>query len=118
MPYLDGFVTPVPAATRDRYIAYARAAWDVFRKRGAVRFVECWGDDVPDGVHTSFPMAVKLEPGEVVLFSWITWPDKATRDACHAAMATDPEMAVLGEMPLDGRRMIWGGLVPVIGKIA
>jgi uncharacterized protein YbaA (DUF1428 family) len=102
-------VNPVPAANRDRYIAYARAAWAAFRKQGALRFVEAWGDDVPDGVHTSFTMALKREPGEVVLFSWIEWSDKATRDTCHAGMTSDPDMAILGEMPLAGRRMIWGG---------
>jgi uncharacterized protein YbaA (DUF1428 family) len=114
MPYIDGFVTPVPEANRDRYIAHARQAWELFRKHGAVRFVECWGDHVPDGVQTSFPMAVKREPGEAVLFSWIEWPDRATRDACHAAMADNPELAALGEMPFDGRRMIWGGFVPLL----
>jgi uncharacterized protein YbaA (DUF1428 family) len=118
MPYIDGFAAPVPAANKDRYIAHARGAWAVFRKAGALRMVEGWGDDVPDGVHTSFPMAVRLEPGEVALFSWIEWPDKATRDACHASMATNPEMAALGAMPFDGRRMIYGGFVPVVDASA
>jgi len=118
MPYIDGFATAVPRTNRDLYIAYARAAWLVFRKRGALRMVEGWGDEVPDGVHTSFPMALRLEPGEVVLFSWIEWPDKATRDACHAAMPTDPDMAALGEMPFDGKRMIYGGFVPVVDESA
>lgn len=118
MPYVDGFVTPVPAADRDRYIAYAARTWPVFRKYGATRFVECWGDDVPDGVLTSFPMAVKREEGEAVLFSWIEWPDKATRDACHARMQDDPDFAALGDMPFDGRRMIYGGFVPVIDVTA
>jgi uncharacterized protein YbaA (DUF1428 family) len=118
MPYVDGFVTPVPAANRDRYIAYAARAWPVFRKYGATRFVESWGDDVPEGVNTSFPMAVKREADEVVVFSWIEWPDKATRDACFAAMQQDPDFAVLGEMPLDGKRMIYGGFVPVLDERA
>lgn len=114
MPYVDGFVAAVPAANRDAYVAYARRAAEVFRKFGALRIVEAWGDDVPEGIHTSFPMAVRLEEGEVVLFSWIEWPDKAMRDACHAAMPSDPEMAALGAMPFDGKRLIWGGFVPVL----
>jgi len=118
MPYVDGFVTPVPEANRDRYIAHARAAWPIFRRMGALRLVECWSDHVPDGVHTSFPMAVRLEPGEAVLFSWIEWPDRATRDACHAAMPGDPDMAALGEMPLDGKRMIYGGFLPLVDETA
>jgi uncharacterized protein YbaA (DUF1428 family) len=114
MAYVDGFAAPVRTADKDAYIAYARWAWAMFRKHGALRMVECWGDDVPDGVVTSFPMAVKLEEGETAVFSWIEWPDRATRDACHAAMATDPDMAALGEMPFDGKRMIYGGFVPVV----
>jgi len=116
MPYIDGFLAAVPAANREKYIAFARQTWAMFRRHGALRMVEGWGDDVPDGVHTSFPMAVKLEPGEVALFSWIEWPDKATRDACHAAMPSDPDMAALGEMPFDGKRMIYGGFVPVLDE--
>ena len=118
MSYIDGFVTPVPAANRDRYIDYARQAWAGFRKAGATRFVECWGDDVPEGVHTSFPMAVKREGDEVVVFSWIEWPDKATRDACFAGMRDNPDFAILGEMPLDGRRMIFGGFLPILDETA
>lgn len=118
MPYVDGFVSPVPEGNRDLYVTHVRKAWEVFRKRGATRFVECWGDDVPEGVHTSFPMAVQREPGEAVVFSWIEWPDKATRDACHAAMQTDPDFAILGDMPLDGRRVIFGGFVPLVDERA
>lgn len=114
MAYIDGFIAPVPAANKDAYIAYAKACWPFFAKAGALRMMECWGDDVPDGVHTSFPMAVKREADEVVVFSWIEWPDKATRDACHASMATDPEMAALGAMPFDGKRMVYGGFMPMV----
>jgi uncharacterized protein YbaA (DUF1428 family) len=118
MPYIDGFLTPVPEANRDRYLAYARRAWQAFRKQGAIRYVECWGDDVPEGEHTSFSMAVKREAGEAVLFSWIEWPDKATRDACWAGMTDNPDFAMFAEMPLDGRRMIYGGFAPVIDETA
>jgi uncharacterized protein YbaA (DUF1428 family) len=116
MAYIDGFVLPVPADRRDAYAEHARRAWPLFRMHGALRMVECWGDDVPDGVTTSFPMAVKLEPGEVAVFSWIEWPDKATRDRCHAGMMSDPDWqaADKANMPFDGRRMIFGGFVPVL----
>lgn len=114
MPYIDGFVTPVAASDRDAYADYARRAWALFRKGGALAMRECWGDDVPHGVHTSFPMAVQLRPDEVVVFSWLEWPDKATRDACHAAMEADPDWAALGTMPFDGRRMIYGGFTVLV----
>ncbi|WP_323042149.1 DUF1428 domain-containing protein [Gemmobacter sp.] len=114
MSYFDGFLAAVPAANKDAYADHARAVWPLFQKYGAVSMRECWGDDVPDGKVTSFPMAVKLEPGEVVVFSWIEWPDKATRDACWRASETDPGFQPMGEMPFDGKRMIYGGFVPIV----
>jgi uncharacterized protein YbaA (DUF1428 family) len=114
MTYIDGFIAAVPAANKEAYIAFARASGAIFQRKGALRMVEGWGDDVPDGVVTSFPMAVQRAEGEVVLFSWIEWPDKATRDACHASMMQDPAWQALGEMPFDGKRMVYGGFVPVL----
>lgn len=115
MTFIDGFVTPVPDARKDEYIAMARAAWPIFKDYGATALWECWGAEVPEGKLTSFPMAVKLEPGETVVFSWIAWADKADRDRCHASMEQDPRWkeACGPEMPFDGKRMIFGGFVPV-----
>ena len=71
MTYVTGFLTPVKAADKDRYIRSAEKAWPLFQKYGALSHVETWGVDVPDGKLTSFPLAVKLEPGEVVVLSLI-----------------------------------------------
>lgn len=100
MSYIDGFVTPVPAANKEAYKALSRTFNQFLMSHGAVSAHEYWGDDVPDGKVTSFPMAVKLEDGEVVVFSWIVWPDKATRDAANEKMMSDPAMAEM-EMPFD-----------------
>ena len=91
----------------------------MFIEMGAIRVVECWGDDVPAGTTTDFRMAVKAEDGEAVLFRWIEWPDKATRDKAYAVMMSpdfkDPRMdPVANPMPFDGKRMIFGGFVPVV----
>lgn len=110
MAYVDGFVAAVPTANKEAFIEHAAAAWEVFEENGALSQVECWGDDVPEGTLTSFPMAVKCEPGETVVFSWIVWPDKATRDAGMAKMMEDPRMDPADNpMPFDGKRMIFGG---------
>ena len=108
MSYITGFLTPVKTENKDRYIESARVAWPLFKGYGALAHVENWGVDVPDGKVTSFPMSVKLEDGEVVVFSWVTWPDRAAADACFGKMQDDPDFANM-DMPFDGKRMMWGG---------
>jgi uncharacterized protein YbaA (DUF1428 family) len=111
---VDGFVIPVPTANREAYRKMAVEAAAVFREHGATAVVECWGDDVPDGKVTSFPLAVKLEPGETVVFSWIVWPSKAARDAGNAKVMADPRMKPPDPMPFNGQRMFWGGFAPIV----
>ena len=118
MTYIDGFVIPCPKAKRQAFIDHATVTAEIFVELGALRIVECWGDDVPDGTTTDFRMAVKAEANEDVLFSWIEWPDKATRDAAMKKMMEDPRMDPSNPgnppMPFDGKRMIFGGFVPVV----
>lgn len=123
MTYIDGFVIACPEANKEKFIAHAKLGDSVFMDLGATRILECWGDDVPDGKTTDFRMAVKAEPGEAVLFSWIEWPDKETRDAAMAKMMewmndpakADPRMdPEKNPMPFDGKRMIFGGFRPVV----
>ena len=110
MSYIDGFVAAVPTANREAYRKYAEEAAAVFREHGALKLVECWGDDVPEGKLTSFPLAVKCQPDETVVFSWIVWPSKEVRDAGIQKIMADPRLQPdLNPMPFDGRRMIFGG---------
>jgi len=110
MSYVDGFVTPVPTANREAYRKHAEQAAVLFKEFGATGVVECWGDDVPEGKVTSFPMAVKCEPSETVVFSWITWPSRAVRDEGWEKIMADPRMAPgVNPMPFDGKRLIYGG---------
>jgi uncharacterized protein YbaA (DUF1428 family) len=110
MTYIDGYVAPVPKAHRDRYRETAEKMAELFKTCGALGVTECWSNDVPKGKLTDFYMAVKCEEGEAVVFSWITWPDKATRDAGMAKAMADPLMQTSPSPPLfDGKRMIFGG---------
>lgn len=110
MAYIDIFVAPVPTANREQYKKHAEIAAVIFKEYGALSVAECWGDDVPDGKLTSFPMAVKLKEGEAVASGWLIWPDKATRDTGMAKMMEDPRMQPdVNPMPFDGQRMIFGG---------
>lgn len=120
MSYIDGFVLAVPRANKQAFIKHANTGNSVFMELGALRVLECWADEVPDGKVTDFRGAVKANADEDVVFSWIEWPDKATRDSAFAkmqdgSMAHDPRMdATKNPMPFDGKRMIFGGFVPVV----
>ena len=119
MKYVDGFVAAVPAANKEIYRRHAAEAVPLFKEFGATRVVECWGDDVPDGKVTDFRRAVQATDEEAVVFSWIEWPDKKTRDAAMSRMdelmKTDPRFnPETNPMPFDGKRMIYGGFAPVV----
>lgn len=112
MTYVDGFVLAVPASRKEEYRALAAKFWNVAQKHGALRHVECWGDDVPEGEVTSFTIATQRKPDEVAVFSWVEWPSKEVRDKGNAsameAFSKMPEMTP-DKMPFDGRRMFFGG---------
>ena len=113
MNYVDGFVAAVPTANKAAYLEHARLAATVFKEQGAFSVVECWGDDVPDGKLTSFPMAVQRKLDETVVFAWITWPSRAVRDEGMKKVMDDPRMKDM-KMPFDGQRMIYGGFQVVL----
>ena len=115
MPYIEGFVAAVPTARKDDYLRHAREAATYFRRFGATRCVECWGDDVPKGVLTDFYKATQARDDETPVFSWIEYPDKATRDAANKRMSEDPAMAGM-EMPFDAKRMFWGGFEQILAE--
>ena len=108
MSYIDGYIAAVPNSNKQAYFDMATTMAGLFKENGATRIMECWEDDVPEGKLTSFPMAVKREPGESVIFSWIEWPSKAARDEGWKLAMADPRMQ-MGTMPFDGKRIIFGG---------
>ena len=114
MAYIEGFVAAVPRGNKEAYRKHAAGAYSMFKEFGATRQLEAWGDDVPDGKVTDFKGAVKASPDEVVVFSWLEYPDKATRDKANEKMMSDPKMKDMGaNMPFDGKRMIYGGFQPI-----
>ena len=115
MTYVDGFVIAVPTNNRDAFIKHAKEAAVVFKEHGASSVVECWGDDVPDGKLTSFPMAVQKKPDETVVFSWIAWPSRQARDEGMKKVMDDPRIEPgKNAMPFDAQRMIFGGFQPIV----
>ena len=110
MPYVDGFVVPVPNDKIDAYRTMAETAGAVWREHGALEFHECIADDVKPGEVTSFPQAVQLKDDETVFFSWIVYNSREERDAINEKVMNDPRLkATMDSMPFDGKRMFWGG---------
>lgn len=108
--YYQGFVTPVPSASKAAYEALAHSAWaEMFQPNGCLGSFENWGEDVPRGKQTDLYRAVDAKDGEAIVFSWTAWPDRATCDAAAKAMQAGMEGQEMPEMPFDGMRMIWGG---------
>lgn len=114
MSYFDGFVLPIPTSRKEEYRQFALAALPLFREFGATRMVEAWGDDVPDGKLTDFRKTVLAEEGETVVFSWVDYGDKQIRNEAARKMMEDPRMENMGDMPFDGKRMIYAGFQPEI----
>ena len=110
MNYVDGFVAAVPTAKREAFLKQASSCAAVLKEIGALTVVNYWGDDMPDGKVTSFPMAVKLELSEAMVFSWITWPSTLVRDEGMKQFTADPRIqSDVYPMPFDGKRLIYGG---------
>ena len=114
MGYVDGFVLPVHEDKAEDYRAMAARVAPIFAEHGATRVVEALGDDLMDGKVTDFRRAVKAEPGENVVFSWIEWPTKEARVAGWEKIMADERMKPEGDMPFDGKRMFWGGFEPLL----
>jgi len=112
--YVQGFVVPVRAAKRENYRQMAEQAWAMFKDYGALRVVEAWGDDVPDGKVTDFRRAVKAEPDEKIVFAFMEWPSREVCDAAHEKMMKDERMKPPDDLPFDAKRMIYAGFTRVV----
>jgi len=115
--YVDGFVVPVPRRKLAAYKKMARQAGKVWKEYGALEYYECAADDVKPGKRTSFPQAVKLKKGEMVIFSWVIYKNRKQRDSVNAKVMKDKRLAWMmnpKNLPFDGKRMFWGGFKTII----
>jgi uncharacterized protein YbaA (DUF1428 family) len=112
MPYVDGFLLPVPKKNVKLYRRIAQQAGKIWRKHGALEFRECVGDDLKLKMGMPFSRTVRLKPSETVVFSWIVFKSRTHRDRVNAKVMKDPRMAKMmekGPMPFDEKRMAYGG---------
>ena len=117
--YVQGFVVPVPEDKKADYRRIAELFWEIVKDHGALSHVEAWEADVKDGEQTDFRRAVDLKPGEKVVFSWVTWKDRAAAEASQEKLMSDPRMEAMGtDMPFDAKRMIYGGFEPLVVRDA
>lgn len=114
MPYISSYAAAVPSNKKAEYSALAAQIAQVFKDHGALRVVECWGDEVPVGILTSFPKAVQAGDGETVVIGWQEWPDKATQMAGTETAMKDPRMAIMRDVPLNGKTMIFGNFETLV----
>ena len=115
--YVDGFVVPVPTKKLDAYRRMARRAGKIWMEHGALAYQECVADDVKPGKLTSFPQSVKLQDDETVVFSWIVYTSRKSRDSINAKVMKDPRLADMMDpknMPFDGKRMFFGGFKTIV----
>ena len=115
--YVDGFVLPVPEANIAAYKKLSTKAGKIWKEYGALQYIECVADDVKSGKLTSFPQAVKLKEGEVVVFSWIVYKNKRERDRINKLVMADPRLADMmtsDAMPFDAKRMFFGGFKSIV----
>ena len=116
MTYVASAVFAVPTHNKDEYIKHSSQMAELFKQNGATRVVDCWGENVPDGEITSFPMAVQCKPDETVCFSWIEWPSKEVHDEAMPKTMEAMRSLDMGAMPFDGKRMIFGEFEIVMEK--
>jgi uncharacterized protein YbaA (DUF1428 family) len=119
MPYIDGFLVPVPKANKDAYRKLAEIAAPIWIEYGALDYMEAWGDDIPQGKTNDFRTALIAEAEEEVVFSWVIWPSKEVRDAANPKIMEDPRLKMEGQaVPFSGARMIYGGFAPLVSRKA
>ena len=112
--YVNSYVLSVPEKNKDEYIKVANIFAEIAKDYGVLEIFENWEKEVPDGKLTDFRKAVQANTGEKIVLSWIVWPDQETADNAHKEMFNDPRMGEIGEMPFDGKRMIFGGFEPIL----
>jgi uncharacterized protein YbaA (DUF1428 family) len=116
MTYVDGFICPVKAGGQEAYLSMATMSAPLFLEYGALRVVETWNDDIKPGKTNDMRTAVIAEDGEEIVFSWIEWPDKATRDAGWEKLMSDERMKMPEDNPMIGARMIYGGYSVILDQ--
>lgn len=120
--YIDGFMIAIPKKNLARYKKLATAASKVWMDHGALRYMECVGDDLDhEGMFYPFPKAAKCKPDETVLFSYIVYKSRKHRDQVNKKVMADPRMDKMYREQMktpifDHKRMAFGGFQSIVAR--
>ena len=112
MAYFDFMVTPAKLERMAEYKKLVAKSAKLWKKCGALTYMECVAEDVKPGKTTSFPQSLKLKSGEIVVVALIGYKSRKHRDQVWAKVMKDPRLAKLcdpKDMPMDCKRMVYGG---------
>jgi uncharacterized protein YbaA (DUF1428 family) len=119
MLYVESYILPVVESRLAEYRQIAEDSAIIWLELGALSVMEATAHDTPYGKTTSFPRAVALQEGEIVVVAYLTFRDRAHRDEVIGKMESDPRMeALFSKAPVDGKRMIWGGFDTIVHRSA
>jgi len=117
MPYVDGFVIPIPKKKVEEYRRIARKAGRIWLEYGALEYRECIGEDLDNPMGDSFPRRMRVKRGETVAFSWIVYRSRAHRDRVNRRVMKDPRLAAMmdpDDQPFELKRMVYGGFETIV----
>lgn len=119
--YIDGFVLPVPRIHLNEYKSVAEKVAEIWKEYGALAYFEYVGEDLKLEGTRSFIEVVDLKEDEVIVFGWVLFPSKETRDLANKQVPTDSRMTKLvtpltnpNRLIFDAERMVYGGFQPLV----
>ena len=115
--YVDGFVVVIKKGQVGAYKKMAAAAGKVWKKYGALTYIEAVGDDLKPSMGgmkaLTFLKLAKPKAGEKVAFSFITYKSRAHRNSVNAKVMSDKSMIEYSKkkipMPFDMKKIAYGG---------
>ena len=119
--YIDGYVLPVPRNHLDEYRKAAEAVAEIWKEYGALSYFEFVGDDLQLEGTRSFTDLLNANEDEAIVFGWVVFDSRETRDLANERVPADPRMADLispltdpSRLIFDARRMVYGGFLPLV----
>jgi len=119
--YIDGFVFPIPRIYLNEYKNVAEKVAEIWREYGALAYYEYVGEDLNLEGTRSFIEVLDIKDDEVIVFGWVVFPSKETRDLANEQVPNDSRMSDLvapltqsTRLIFDATRMVYGGFQPIV----